>query len=100
MLEEAQTSIQKNFEKGRLGYQANMQSVKVGDQIGELNLNFKDAIYEESKVLHEAAIIAKTEYITQEEGQALTLSLMNDTMRCSSSKINYIVMQTIRTKQS
>ena len=73
LLEEAQTSIQKNFEKGRLGYQANMHSVKVGDQIGELNLNFKDAIYEESKVLHEAAYqLQRLEYITQEEGQALT----------------------------
>lgn len=73
LLEDAQTSIQKNFEKGRLGYQANMHSVKVGDQIGELNLNFKDAIYEESKVLHEAAYqLQRLEYITQEEGQALT----------------------------
>lgn len=73
LLEDAQAGIQKNFEKGRLGYQANMHSVKVGDQIGELNLNFKDAIYEESKVLHEAAYqLQRLEYITQEEGQALT----------------------------
>ena len=30
LLEDAQAGIQKNFEKGRLGYQANMHSVEVG----------------------------------------------------------------------
>ncbi|WP_428910642.1 VWA domain-containing protein [Niallia sp. Krafla_26] len=73
LLAEAQSSIQKNFEKGKLGYQANMHSVKVGDQIKALSRNFKDAIYEEYKLLHEAAYQLQTlEYITQEEGQALT----------------------------
>ena len=79
-----------------------MQSVKVGDQIGELNLNFKDAIYEESKVLHEAAYqLQRLEYITQEEEQALT-ALIDERIRCAVrvQEINYIVMQTIRTKRS
>ena len=72
MLEDAQARIQKNFERGRLGYRPNMHSIKVGDRIGELNLNFKDVIYEESKVFMKRPINYKDWNISLKEGQALT----------------------------
>ena len=55
LLAEAQAGIQKNFEKGKLGYQANMHSVKVGEQIQKVSAAFRDAITEENRLFHEAA---------------------------------------------
>lgn len=83
LLAEAQSGIQKNFEKGKLGYQANMHSVEVGEEIQKVSGAFRDTIKEENKLLLEAAYqLQALEYITQEEGEALTAMIeeRNDAM--------------------
>ncbi|WP_338471570.1 VWA domain-containing protein [Niallia sp. XMNu-256] len=83
LLAEAQSGIQKNFEKGRLGYQANMHSVKVGEQIQNFSGAFRDAIVEENKLFYEAIYqLQALEYITQAEGDALVAMIedRNDAM--------------------